>query len=499
MNKQGFHCIIASIIFMLAGCSTGGGETGTGQDTVTVGVITGFGSVFVNGVEYETDMSTITLDDNSSTETDLKVGMVVTLSGDVNADGTTGNALSINFDDNVEGMVLVNTVATNNQLVVLGQTIIVDSFDTVFESAIPAIKTFEQIEINNIVEVSGYTAGDGVIYATRIEVKQQTRNVGDEIELEGLVSNVTATTFEIGSMTILYSTSILSDFKGADLANGDFVEVKSISDLDVNNHLIASNVELKELNKAVQEVNVDKEVELEGIISAVENSTQFSLNGQVVVHNSETDINDVNQIVVGKKAKVEGTINQNDQIVAKEIEVKSENKTKIDGLITAINTEIKTITVFGDEIFITNSTTVKDERDGIEDNARHFFNFTNLNVGDNVEVSYFLDTNTDKLIATKLELEDIEENDDNSNDDDHDNEWEIKNIITAYDSDENTIEILSRTIDVSNIENFIGVAAVGKLAEVQGVITNDIWVATELEIEDEDDPSEKQEKADDDF
>ena len=88
--------------------------------------------------------------------------------------------------------------------------------------------------------------------------------------------------------------------------------------------------------------------------------------------------------------------------------------------------------------------------------------------------------------------------DDNSNDDEQDNEWEIKNIIAAYHPDANTIEILNRTIDISNIEDFVGQSAVGKLAEVQGVIINDIWVATELEIEDEDDPAEKQGVEDDD-
>jgi len=504
MNKQGFHCILASIIIVLAGCSAGGGETGTGaQPTVTVGVITGFGSVFVNGVEFETDNSTITLDDTTSTENDLKVGMVVTLAGDVNADGTTGNALSISFDDNVEGMVLANNVATSNELIILGQTVIVDSFDTVFESAIPEIQTIEQIEVNNIVEVSGHTSGDGVIYATRIEVKQQARTEGDEIELEGLVSNITASTFEIGSMTIEYSAAVMKDFDGADIQNGDFVEVKSISDLDANSQLIASEVELKEQYKAVQDLSEDREVELEGIITAVENSTQFSLNGQVVVHDSATEISDIHSIVVGKKAKVEGVVNAANQIVANEIEIKSENKTKIEGLITAINSETKTITVFGDEISITNSTTVKDERDGIEDNARHFFNFSDLSIGDFVEVSYFLDTELNTLVATKLELEDVEEDDsgsddDNSNDDEQNNEWEIKNIIAAYNPDANTIEILNRTIDISNIEDFEGQSAVGKLAEVQGVIVNDIWVATELEIEDEDDPAEKQGAEDED-
>jgi hypothetical protein len=53
---------IAGIIG-LSGCGGGGGSSsGTGSVT-TSGVITGFGSVYVNGVEYETDGSSFSLDD----------------------------------------------------------------------------------------------------------------------------------------------------------------------------------------------------------------------------------------------------------------------------------------------------------------------------------------------------------------------------------------------------------------------------------------------------
>ena len=72
--------------------------------TETTGVITGFGSVFINGVEYETDSTTVTTDDNDgASETDLQVGMVVSLSGEVNEDGATGNANTIHYDEQLKG------------------------------------------------------------------------------------------------------------------------------------------------------------------------------------------------------------------------------------------------------------------------------------------------------------------------------------------------------------------------------------------------------------
>jgi len=505
------YSITGFVAIVLVACSAGGGETGTGQnpDTVTVGVITGFGSVFVNGKKYETDSNTsINIDGSDSTESKLQVGMIVTLTGSTNSDGSN-SALSITFDDNVEGMVLENTVADNNQFIILGQTIIVDDFDTVFESQVSAISTLEQIQVGNIVEVSGHTTGDGVIYATRIELKREIRGENDEIELEGVVANHLSQdqTFQVGSMTIDYSMASFKDLTTESIKNGDYVEVTSDADLQ-NNQLIAATIELKKRHKEILAQTTNQEVEMEGVITKVESATEFSLNGQEIVINNLTKISDINEIQVGKKAKVEGYISAGQRIVASEIEVKKENKTKIEGLISAIDTDSKTITVYGVVITITSSTTVKDERDNVSDNERHFFNFNDLSIGNKVEVSFYRDEDLDKNIATKLELEDGESDEDKDggsgsseeNEDSEEKDWELKNIISSYDAEEQTIIVLGRTIDISRVESLISSDPTGKLAEVKGVIVNDIWVATEFEVEDEENEStEKSEKEDQGF
>jgi hypothetical protein len=234
----------------------------------------------------------------------------------------------------------------------------------------------------------------------------------------------------------------------------------------------------------------------------------------------------LSDIVAGKKAKVKGILNTDKKIVAKEIEVKKETNAKFEGLISAIDTDAKTIVVFGEEIAITNSTTVKDERDATSEYDRHFFNFNNLSVGDHIEVSYYQD-DASNLIASKLELKDIEvEEEEVSNDaddtetvsgavdentseqsdqsdqavnQDQDQEiesiWQIKGTISAYDSVADTIEIDGRTIDISNITDFIGNNAVDNEAEIKGTIIDNVWVATKLEvhIEEADEPAEKHE------
>ena len=113
----------------LSGCGGGGGSNDpadTGTTRSVTGVITGFGSVFVGGVEYETDDTNFTIDDMPGLEDDLEVGMVVTLEGTVNPDGSTGNAVAIRYEAEVEGLVLANNIAIDGSLNIMGQTVYVD-------------------------------------------------------------------------------------------------------------------------------------------------------------------------------------------------------------------------------------------------------------------------------------------------------------------------------------------------------------------------------------
>ena len=159
--------LLASIALFTA-CSDGGDTTGTGTTGVsnTSGVITGFGSVYINGVEYETDNASITIDGSQSAETELGVGDVCALQGSVNADGVTGTASAIICTDELEGYVLdvsslIDGIGTMN---VMGQIVTVTT-DTVFDSDTKA--SIADLIAEDIVEVHGYTDGTGNIFAAK--------------------------------------------------------------------------------------------------------------------------------------------------------------------------------------------------------------------------------------------------------------------------------------------------------------------------------------------
>jgi hypothetical protein len=77
-----------------------GGIRGTGS---SVGPVSGFGSVFVNGVKFETD-GRVSSDDGIEREDQLQEGMILRIEGEWRVDGR-GNAESVEYDDTFRGRV----------------------------------------------------------------------------------------------------------------------------------------------------------------------------------------------------------------------------------------------------------------------------------------------------------------------------------------------------------------------------------------------------------
>ena len=73
----------------------GGGIAGINGGGIAVGPVTGFGSVFVNGIEFSTTGSTITVEGSSASESQLKIGQVVEVRGTIKSSAGTGTATSI--------------------------------------------------------------------------------------------------------------------------------------------------------------------------------------------------------------------------------------------------------------------------------------------------------------------------------------------------------------------------------------------------------------------
>jgi len=466
--------IIAAIITTLIGCSAGGGETGTGlDDKTTVGVITSFGSVYVNGVKYETDNASISIDGTSESENALSIGMLVSLKGNVNPDGVTGNASVISFEKNVEGIVVENKVLTTNRLDVMGQIVIVNN-DTIFESKESTITEIEKILPDHVVQVSGYSSGDGIIYATRVSLEKLSHSAGEEFKVQGIATNVSTDLFQIGKRIFSYSETVLKNFDNKTFENGDFVSVKTKGE-ELNGNFIVTEVKYKNSGSSSIDNLGDSEVEIEGYINKnldlVLNT--FSVNGQQVKIDALTKIESGSKdlLLKGMKVKVQGIANAQNIIIASEVEIKQESNRQFKGHITAVNSSGKTITVAGQEILITNTTRLKDERDDVDEISKRYFKFEDLVKNDFVEISAYKNSN-DRFVATRLERDEQDFDDESS-------AWELEGKVTSL----NPLTIDGQVVEYLDSE-FNG--AVGDKVELEGVINEDgIWQVTDSSSKEE--------------
>ena len=316
----------------------GGGIGGTG---ISVGKITAADgtSVDVNGVEFDTTNSTVTVDGAAGDQNNLKVGMIVKVDGTFNPDRTTGLAASIEFKDILEGPVAsvssMDTVTNTVAIEVLGQTVIVDSttyFDNFSDfdgnGTVDLTEFMNDIVAGNVIEVSGFVDADGIIYASYISLKSGTfEDYGSEIELKGIITalNEIPGTFIIGRLTIEFSLD--TDFEHMtfdDLRDGLYVEVKGNGGFS-DGVLIASKIELED---DVYHFEDNDEFEVEGYVTALLTEGKFKLAGHIVqviatTQYKDGSIVDIADIKVNMKLEVEGTVDALGVLEADRIKVET--------------------------------------------------------------------------------------------------------------------------------------------------------------------------------
>ena len=474
MNTFQRKTIVLAVFGALAVAGCGGGSSSStgstaGAGVKHTGVITGFGSVFVNGVEYETGSSSVMLDGVAGKDSNLKIGMVVTVEGSVNKDGLHGTATSINYADELEGIVTATNIAADGTgtLTVMGQIVTIDAA-TVFESKVTSIATIGAVAAGNIVEISGYSSGTGTILATRVEVKKAALEAGEEIELKGVIAGLDATaqTFMLGALMVHYGDAKVEHT----LADGLYVEVKSTT-APVNGMLTASKVEVEGDGKKGVDGKSGDEFELEGVVSTVNSAkTEFVLNGQTVLVDSGTAFKNgsVDGIVVDAKLEVEGALNADGKLVADEIKFRHEGSIKIKANVEAIDTTAGTITVLGQTVIVNSLSMVIGKQD---DEVKHDFSLSTLAVGDSVSLHIAIENG--KLVATKLEH------------DDHDNSTpsvKLEGPVTAI-SGTTQVTIAGITVELSTLLDMTTVQ-VGDKLEITGLFSNGVLTANTAKIDD---------------
>ncbi|MES9970861.1 MAG: DUF5666 domain-containing protein [Candidatus Thiodiazotropha sp.] len=450
---------LGASLVALYSCGGAGGtqvaDGGIGGTGITQGRVTNFGSVFVNGIEFNTDSASFTVNDLAGSQDDLAIGMVVRISGTSDSTNATGTADSITYDSLIEGVVNSNDITLNNTLTVMQQIISVDG-DTVYDNPIDST-LLENLPLNSEVEVSGFTSGDGTILATRIEVKSLAW-AGDELEVSGVISTISGDSFQIGSLVV--DASSISSIP----PEGTFVEVEGSS--FSGGLFVAQSIEIEsESSSAVAEDG--EEVEIEGqITQSLDANDIFALNGQLVDASATALSGATSQLTQGRVAEVEGVMN-GDILLAEEIELEAaaSDRGEISAVLGNDNVDLNagTVTLLGRTIRVDNSTIM--ENDDEDENAS--FTLDQLTASDYLEAKVYTDNGT--LVASKLELDRTPSN----------HSAEVEGIANLVDS--STIEIFGITIDTSAVDDY---SFSNRVIEVKGDFVNGVLIADSIKEDD---------------
>jgi hypothetical protein len=473
--KIGRGWIAACTALLVAGCGGGGGGGGGGGDTggidrggiTTSGTITGFGSVHVNGVRYQTTGATFTIDDQPGAESALRVGQVVTITGTLDSNGTTGTATSVVFDDEVEGAVQSIDVGAS-RLVVLGRIVNVSPSTSFDDSIVP--RTLEGLLVGDRIEVSGFVAADGSVDATRIERKSAQATS----EVKGFVAGLDTVNrrFTLGSLTVSYATAQLADFPGGQPVAGDLVE--AVGALDGAGVFVATRVE-KESDDL--DGRTDDRAEIEGLVTRFVSAADFSVAGQRVTTTGGTvyEGGTAASLVLDANVEVEGRFDAAGTVVASKVQFRRESEAEFEGRAEVVNVSGNTFVVLGTTFRVDALTRFEDHSD--LEIAQ--FSLANIAVGDFLEVDAYRDGAN--YVAIKVERDDTS------------NEAQVEGIAQNVSPPSMTVAGVAVTTNAATEfrdENSATVsssvffqAAPGRLVKVRGTLTGGVILAQRAELE----------------
>lgn len=467
---------ILLVLLLLAACGGGGGGSsaslggGTGGTGIVRGAVDGFGSVIVNGIEFDTDMAQIYVDGQPATQADLSVGMLVRVEGEFDSAAGTGTAENVYYSDDLTGPVSsIDTAA--KQIVIFGQTVQV-GLNTYYSGQ--SFNGLADVQVGQILEVSGDFDADGVLQAKYLEKKaDDLASYGEPVQASGTISNVAGdqNSFDLAGVQVnVLGGTVFEDMVKTDLADGLYVKVTGDF---AGGQIDADEIDREDSGAGGSDGD---EVEWEGLITNVAGS-QLTVSGQVVLVDAGTRYEGGNAVdlVLGARIEVEGTLNAGGQLVAEEIEFENEGEVRAVGTIEQLNAG--EVVVLGTIFAVDSDTAYDDNRDDLQP-----FGFGDLAVGDWVELRATDQSGTlvvDQLVRVEAQNAD---------------EYSIRGRVTQLSNPNLEIQGLSVTTDGGtdfedetdtsiDAATFFATTSVDDIVEAKGTYSGSGITAVEVEQE----------------
>lgn len=439
---------------LLAGCG-GSGDGGNGDDGavtsngVSIGVITGFGSLITNDDRFETDDAEVFRgDDRVNDVTELEIGMRVRIEGDMER----AIASRVSFEEDVKG-----PVDSVNPLRVMGQTIETDDGTHVRQSGGGMLEVGD-LGPGDILEISGTRLDNDHLLATFIERKD---NPVNKYKVIGAARNVdpNAMTLEIGGLNgagrllVRYGTAdVDDDFVGGQPISGQLVEVHQEPPAYLAGDMIldASKIEpVDELEGAV----AGNRIEIQSIVVNADNApASFVLHGGLIVHTSATTTyryGTAADIAVNSALQVKGTRREDGGIDATRIKFR-DNAVRMEAFVKDVPAtdpmlDARTIRVL-DDVLVKIPATAEMDDNGPDPRAEPF-EFDDIADNDYLEIRGFIGANG-MFIATEVKREEA----------DGDVDVSVRAIVTAANAELRTVELLGTMISADDSTQYEGVS-----------------------------------------
>ncbi len=384
MNARGWLGRLAFALGALPMLSSCGGGTlagieGTGTAQVAAassGPISRFGSIFVNGVEFDTTHASISIDGQSATASQLSVGDVVEVQGSIATGGTTGTATTVGYRTEVQGPISA-VDAAGSSVTVLGQTVQIGP-QTSLGAEAGGTPSFASLVPGTLVEVSGYPAAGNAVAATRVEIQAQLTSY----ELTGVVSALDPATLQVvvNGETVDFSGAQFSGFPaGGGLQVGDRVQVE-IPPGPVAGTLLATGITLLPALSAANGAQGAVQGEVDGYVSP----TQFQVDDTPISTNAQTEYQNGSaaSLAAGVEIAVQGTFDATGTLVAATVQFAQTNPILVRATVTAVDPTAGTLTVLGIAVSTDALTRYEDQTT----NPVTPFNLAAVAVGDYVEI-----------------------------------------------------------------------------------------------------------------
>ncbi len=434
-----------------------GGIGGTG---ISAGTVTGFGSIYVNGVKYETTPDTLyQRNDAAALEDEFNVGEVVVVDWEEQDEGTRV-ATQVSFAALLKGPVTTAPGPGANTVEVLGQTVVTDE-TTVFQGFV----LLEDLSVLDTLEVSGFFDADGAIHATLIK-QPDTRST--TVELKGNIDEIISDQeLRIGNQTVNLSNVIT--ISGGALEENQFAEIKGT---------YASGIvyaETVEVGAVELEAESGEEIELEGFVTRFVSETDFDVDGQAVTTTAATTFEDGTSSNLGLNAKVEveGVLDPLGVLVAEKVKFRVVSNLKIEADVQAVDVAAGTVTILGMTVLTDELTQFEDD----SDQKVKKFSLADVDPDvDQLEIRAYLSGT--QLIASRLERVDP------------DDKVRLKGPVTELNNP--VITILDVDVDTTTVTDYEGVAdqteffgtvQVNDIVQAKGRETGSgiVWEAIELD------------------